>query len=247
MASLLLNTSCSDDSEEPEVLFTVNDFSTAIDENPSQGDVLGTLDATTSEGTLTFSIASQTPAGAVAVGEQSGVLSVADPSLFVFEDNPSISGTLDISNELETKSVAFSVTINEPVAGPTFNIWTGEALTFTKDNGADPTQEANQDRITDNVWITRGNGGGQIYNAAVESDASKSTSPEDTEWALGTTANIENLTFDAFRDIVRPQDVVGKDLVLHLISDDIYIDIQFTSWSQGSNSGGGFSYTRSTQ
>ena len=35
-------------------------------------------------------------------------------------------------------------------------------------------------------------------------------------------------------------------MVVHLISDDIYIDIKITSWESGSNSGGGFSYERST-
>jgi hypothetical protein len=35
--------------------------------------------------------------------------------------------------------------------------------------------------------------------------------------------------------------------VVHLISDDIYLDINFTSWTQGGDvNGGGFSYTRST-
>jgi hypothetical protein len=34
-------------------------------------------------------------------------------------------------------------------------IWSGADLTFTKDSGADWTQEANQDRLTDHVWITR--------------------------------------------------------------------------------------------
>ena len=36
----------------------------------------------------------------------------------------------------------------------------------------------------------------------------------------------------------------GQDLVLHLITDNIYMDIKFTSWKSGK--GGGFSYERST-
>ena len=35
-------------------------------------------------------------------------------------------------------------------------------------------------------------------------------------------------------------------MVVHLITDNIYIDIKFTSWGQGSGAGGGFSYERST-
>ena len=33
--------------------------------------------------------------------------------------------------------------------------------------------------------------------------------------------------------------------MLHLITDDIYIDVSFISWTNGGN-GGGFSYERST-
>ena len=78
-------------------------------------------------------------------------------------------------------------------------IWSGPTLEFTKAAGADPTLPANQDRITDNVWITRADGGGQIFNAASETEATKETSPAGTLWARGTTANISNLTFNTFR------------------------------------------------
>ena len=44
-------------------------------------------------------------------------------------------------------------------------IWNGDRFTFQKLNGADWTLEANQDRITDNVWITRANNKG-IFNIA---------------------------------------------------------------------------------
>lgn len=124
--------------------------------------------------------------------------------------------------------------------------WNGPTMTFTKTDNADPTLAENQDQITSNVWLTRGNSGGQLYNAKTESDSSKSTSPDDTQWALGTTSNIGTLTFSTFRGTSKPQDAVGQNMVLHLVTDDIYIDIKITSWTSGSNSGGGFSYERST-
>ncbi|NQX81161.1 MAG: hypothetical protein HRT66_04075 [Flavobacteriaceae bacterium] len=47
-----------------------------------------------------------------------------------------------------------------------------------------------------------------------------------------------------------PTMVVGENMVLYLIEENIYIDIKFTSWSEGNGdgegSGGGFSYERST-
>ena len=124
-------------------------------------------------------------------------------------------------------------------------IWTGADLTFTKADGADPTLEANQDRLTDNVWITRGNGGGQIFNVQSESSADKDNSPSGTRWAIGNINNIDQLQFQRFRDAVgSPRDVVGEDLVLFLQEDNIYLSVRFTSWSQGGE--GGFSYMRST-
>lgn len=124
-------------------------------------------------------------------------------------------------------------------------VWTGDNITFSKANGADPTDSANQDRLTDNVWITRGNNGGQIFNIRSETSANKSLSPAGTEWAEGQLSDYENLTFRPFRAAVgNPKGVVGKDLVLHLIDDDIYLQVRFTNWAQAK--GGGFAYQRST-
>jgi hypothetical protein len=127
--------------------------------------------------------------------------------------------------------------------GPVF--WRGSTITFNKSNRANPNLEKNQDRIRENVWITRGNTGGQIFNIAINNSADKTESPVGTEWAIGTLDEMESLTFDYFRNAIsRPKTVVGKNLVLHLIEDDIYINVKFTSWSQGKR--GGFSYERST-
>jgi hypothetical protein len=122
--------------------------------------------------------------------------------------------------------------------------WDGPTMTFTKADNADPTLEANQDRITSNVWLTRVNSGGQIYNAKTEPSSSKSSSPDDTRWAFGTTSNLGSLTFSTFRGTSKPKNAVGQNMVLHLVSDDIYIDIKFTSWSSAKQ--GGFTYERST-
>lgn len=125
-------------------------------------------------------------------------------------------------------------------------IWSGVKVTFEKTEFSDPTEAANQDRITSKVWITRGINGGQIYNASTEMIADKNNSPEGTLWALGTTADLNTLTFDKFRTTVdKPQQVVGKDLVLLLVEEDIAIDVKFTSWTQN-QTGGGFTYERSS-
>ncbi len=127
-------------------------------------------------------------------------------------------------------------------------IWSGTKLTFTKADGADWTLAVNQDRITPNVWITRANNKG-IFNIKTEVDYTDFVSPDDTEWAFGTTANLSNLTFDSWENTngSSPPSIVGQDMVLHLISENIYIDIKFLSWASGGQGGqGGFSYERST-
>ena len=126
-------------------------------------------------------------------------------------------------------------------------------MTFTKGDQSDPTVESNQDRITDNVWITRPNkkedgknGYGQIYNIKEESKPDENNSPVGTKWAVGTIDQIETLTFKKFRAAVgKPKNVVGKNLVMYLEKDDVYLSVKFTSWSQGEK--GGFAYERSTK
>ncbi|MCI5083863.1 MAG: T9SS type A sorting domain-containing protein [Saprospiraceae bacterium] len=140
-------------------------------------------------------------------------------------------------------------------------IWTGPTMTFSKAGGADWMLEENQDRLTDTIWITRANNKG-IFNIAVNEeyigngDDNYGPSPIGTEWAFGTTADgVENLTFstwivattvnDPYAE-ANPTTLVDRDMVLHLIDDDIYIDIKFLSWGVGGAGQGAFSYERST-
>ncbi|MGB0933519.1 MAG: T9SS type A sorting domain-containing protein [Lishizhenia sp.] len=147
-------------------------------------------------------------------------------------------------------TVLFALALNSSAQ----TLWTGPSITFTKADGADWNLEANQDRITSNVWLTRLNNQ-SIFNIAVETSQTgpydSTLSPADTEWAIGSISDgINNLTFDRFVGTL--QDNVGdyillSPMVLHLITEDIYIDVNFLSWASGDNGGqGGFSYTRST-
>jgi len=125
-------------------------------------------------------------------------------------------------------------------------IWTGPNITFEKVAGTDDAEAANQDRITDDVWITRSKDGGEIYNIKSENEADKGSSPKGTQWALGTITDIDNLSFKSFREAVdKPKEVVGKDLVLFLTQEEIFISVKFTAWTEGK--GGGFAYERSTK
>lgn len=133
-------------------------------------------------------------------------------------------------------------------------IWNGERITFTKAPFADSSLEENQDRMTDTVWITRGNTKG-LYNAhnETEYDLTTNVAPTGTEWAAGTTANLGSLTFGTWESVFGlsgpfggPPSTIGEDFVVRLVDDDIYLDLTMLSWGQGNGSGGGFSYSRTT-
>ena len=130
---------------------------------------------------------------------------------------------------------------------PMGSVWTGTILTFSKLDNTDPSLVENQDRITENLWITRNNvEGGQIYNAVSESASSKNTSPAGTAWAEGVIADYATLNYTPFRTATgKPKNAVGKTYVVHLIEDNIYLSIKMLSWS--SKKAGGFSYERSTE
>jgi len=123
-------------------------------------------------------------------------------------------------------------------------VWNGPAITYSQP-ASDPTQATNQDRITAHVWLTRAASGG-LFNAATET-AATADSPADTEWAFGTLGNYASLSYTnwlAWLNGQSPVTLVGQQVLAHLISEDIYIAIQFTLW--GSHGAGGFGYQRST-
>jgi hypothetical protein len=107
------------DAENP-VIVTVNlndvleinvqDFTVSVDENPTDGQVLGTVQANGS-GTLSFSITSQTPTGAIALNATTGEISVIDPTLFDFETNPIITAEISVTDGVETTAVTATINL----------------------------------------------------------------------------------------------------------------------------------------
>src|SRR6267378_3474254 len=131
-------------------------------------------------------------------------------------------------------------------------IWNGPTTTFTKADSADPTQAANQDRLTSIVWLTRGSARG-LYNAKTETNYAVLSSPADTEWSYGQLTDYASLTYTNWEAWFGgpsgggPPSTLNRDAVLHLKTNDIYLSIKFVAWSNGHlEPGGGFSYVRST-
>ena len=154
--------------------------------------------------------------------------------------------------------VAFSV------AGATgalaTEIWSGLDYHFEKADWADWTLPENQDYYTDNVILTRGDYEG-LFNIALEDYFSDwSLSPLGTEWAYSGmngnpvwnpgegAVNYESLIFSAWVESLEywvGDFIEYRPGVVHLLDDDIYVDIYCTFWRCGEDGGGGgFVYDR---
>lgn len=103
--------SCSDDDISNVV--TLENFITSINENPTNGEVIGNVQANQTVGgaILTYTIVSQTPSGALSINSNTGELSVNDASLFNFETNPLI--TAVVSTNQSTNEASITIELND--------------------------------------------------------------------------------------------------------------------------------------
>ena len=120
-------------------------------------------------------------------------------------------------------------------------VWDGPVITFNHPDGAGASV---RDQLTPGVWLTRDTSQGLI-NAATEAAYTHFFSPQDTEWAYGSLTNYAALGYAPWEtwNGKHPPSMVGQPAVVHLISENIYLALTFTSWG---GSGGSFSYDRST-
>ncbi len=91
---LILSVSCN--SDDGTVVVNLQDLAVTLDENPLNGDVVGTVQSDVT--TTNFSITSQSPSGALAINTNTGELTIADAMLFDFETNPSITANVTADN-----------------------------------------------------------------------------------------------------------------------------------------------------
>jgi len=141
-------------------------------------------------------------------------------------------------------NIVFSLTLAAAPLTHAATVWNGPLLTYNQPS-SDPTQAANQDRITPDVWLTRAASKG-LFNAFYEANAT-ALSPTNTEWAFGTLTNYASLHYTnwlAWLNGASPVTLVGQQVVVHLIADDIYLSMKVTVWGAGGS--GGFAYQRST-
>jgi glucose/arabinose dehydrogenase len=134
-----------------------------------------------------------------------------------------------------------------PLLNHAATVWKGPLLSFTQASPY-PSPPGDRDQLTAHVALTRATpvvGTGGMFNAVTETSFTKFVSPADTAWAIGDISNYATLTYTDWTTCGsnNPVHVLpGRPLVVHLISDDIYLSLTFTSLPAGP----GFSYTRST-
>lgn len=95
-----------------ESSISATDFAITLAENPTKGQVLGTIQAT-ANGDAHFAMESQTPEGALGLNTDSGELSVADSSLFDFEVNPTLTAKVLASSGSKTDTVTVTITLTD--------------------------------------------------------------------------------------------------------------------------------------
>jgi len=134
------------------------------------------------------------------------------------------------------------------LCGRAATLWTGPLMTYTQP-APDPTFPTNQDILTAHVSLTRGNpvggGSGGMFNGITETAFTKLVSPADTEWAIGELTNYATLIYSDWTSASGGNPVhnyPGQQLVVHLISDNIYLSLKYTDLPAGP----GFTYNRST-
>ncbi len=109
--------SCSKDDNQPDDLLelsvSTSDFSITMDENPTNGQVIGTVQGSTNNGSISFSIIEQTPEGAFSIDSTSGELTVAEASLFNFEVHPMLTGMVKVANGPLFEIARISIALND--------------------------------------------------------------------------------------------------------------------------------------
>ena len=75
-----------------QVTITASDFSTTLEENPTASAVIGSVQASVSNGSLSYAWVSQSVEGAMTINASTGEISVSTPNVFDFESNTVITG-----------------------------------------------------------------------------------------------------------------------------------------------------------
>jgi hypothetical protein len=123
-------------------------------------------------------------------------------------------------------------------------VWTGPNINYTK-SASTPADTI----VAGKVVLQRGSSE-VLFNTAAGETFGGLSSPADTEWAFGTINNFASLTYQSMGSLRTTAGgdlsakLLNQNMVVHLINEDIYFSIKFTTW--GRFGSGTVAYTRST-
>lgn len=87
-------------------------FNSTIDENPTNGQSLGTVVAS-GDATLTYSITTQSPSGSLNINPTTGELTVLNATLFDYETSPTITATVQVDNSGTTENLTVTIDLQD--------------------------------------------------------------------------------------------------------------------------------------
>ena len=90
----------------------VQNFATTIDENPSNGQSIGNVQAS-GDATLAYSLTTESPAGALSINTTTGELTVLNANLFDYETNSIITATVQVDNSGTTESLTVTIDLED--------------------------------------------------------------------------------------------------------------------------------------
>ena len=113
LLSVIAFISCSDDDKSIEITVDTKDITVEIYETVDEGDEIVTVPGSTNEGSVMFELVDESIDGAFAIDAETGLLRVADASVFDFTVNPSFSIVVNVYNEDVSAQSIVTVNLTE--------------------------------------------------------------------------------------------------------------------------------------
>lgn len=102
-----------DDDSISQTTITGNGFTTSVDENTSNGHVLGNVTGASNTGAVTYTLTSQSIANAIDINFNTGNVTINNESAFDFETNPTITAVATIASGASTKDVNITINLDD--------------------------------------------------------------------------------------------------------------------------------------
>ena len=228
------------DSAGTSASFSLDELTLTVTENPAEGTEVGTVSVDLSDDSsaeATYAMDSQTVAGALAIDASTGVVTVNDATVWDYETNPSIGGTVSASIGGETATAEIAVTLTDDVAEAD----NGLILHLAFDGDVSDETGTGTTGTADNVVYTTdrhdNSGSAASFNGSAYAKASLALQDRDTFTIMAWIKDDGSATTDN-RRIATYAGTSGEDMALRLrqLGSETWKDGSFESFVEGSGS-----------